>query len=578
MLLVQSVLAGYTLELSPAERAAGALSATSTTRAAALLDTHGVCVLTGAPLSSATVKEARSHSQRELALMHDRLRSVGIDPSEESFSFAEIVHRSRLRYDVHMDMRRTAADAPWEELSAAARAFTAPIMTSLCESSKVLSAAEGVITSLPGAPAQKFHIDGRVAGSFNVIVPLVDCAAGGARTEFWLGSHRNPVVEEIISRGELAVSNPEELPATAGSIIRPALSAGDCVIYDYRVVHRGPANSGATARPFFYTAWSDVRGNGDGYNFPRRSLAELERRLQLFGPLSNLRGGAASAAGSPGPLHPLAPAPAAAATAAHPPLLSFEPGDVLALFHAFAVDAEPLAAPADPSHLRGFFRTQPCDGESIYLGPAPIEPSAEPNCILAPSADGGRTRRLRAIRPIAAGETPSVPCAFDLERLAGPIAEAVSHAADSHTVASDAAADQDDPGRWDDPGALVREAGADMGRGVFATRSYDVGDLVASWPCRVVPDGDVPPGLIDYAYTSPQPGTSLMVFGHGMLYNHGEGGRSNIAWGVPTDAHLVLTGVGEVQFFASRAIRAGDQLLASYSREYWDSRGVVPKS
>jgi hypothetical protein len=63
-----------------------------------------------------------------------------------------------------------------------------------------------------------------------------------------------------------------------------------------------------------------------------------------------------------------------------------------------------------------------------------------------------------------------------------------------------------------------------------------------------------------------------------MLYNHGEGGRSNIAWGVPTDAHLVLTGVGEVQFFASRAIRAGDQLLASYSREYWDSRGVVPKS
>jgi hypothetical protein len=40
-------------------------------------------------------------------------------------------------------------------------------------------------------------------------------------------------------------------------------------------------------------------------------------------------------------------------------------------------------------------------------------------------------------------------------------------------------------------------------------------------------------------YRAPRIGGSLVVFGHGMLYNHGT--DSNVGWKVPMDAGLLLT-------------------------------------
>ena len=85
----------------------------------------------------------------------------------------------------------------------------------------------------------------------------------------------------------------------------------------------------------------------------------------------------------------------------------------------------------------------------------------------------------------------------------------------------------------------------------------------------------MPDGLADYVYTSPALGTSLLVIGHALLYNHG-GDRANIGWSVPTDAALLLTREGLVRFYARREIAVGEELLASYSDEYWDSRGLTP--
>ena len=59
--------------------------------------------------------------------------------------------------------------------------------------------------------------------------------------------------------------------------MQPSLDAGDLLLYDYRIVHHGVANPGPHHRPVYYSAWADPLGEGDGYNFPRRSLAELER-------------------------------------------------------------------------------------------------------------------------------------------------------------------------------------------------------------------------------------------------------------------------------------------------------------
>ena len=218
------------------------------------------------------------------------------------------------------------------------------------------------------------------------------------------------------------------------------------------------------------------------------------------------------------------------------------------------------------SHLRGWFRSLPCDGASLYIGEASAIPQADPpTCFLAPSIDGGRSRRLLSLQPLRAGALLTVPLGFDAARWqprmdAALAAAEDANAQDAHT---DAHAD------------VVAEAGGGRGRGVFAGRAYAEGELVASWACRAVADADVPVGLKDYLYTAPGLGTGLVVLGHGMLYNQGV--PPNIGWSVPSaTAELLLSGEGRVRFFARRAIVCGEELLSSYGEGYWSAKGVTP--
>ena len=55
-----------------------------------------------------------------------------------------------------------------------------------------------------------------------------------------------------------------------------------------------------------------------------------------------------------------------------------------------------------------------------------------------------------------------------------------------------------------------------------------------------------------------------------------KGAASNVAWGVPTDTELLLTGSGTLPFYARRDIVVGDELLASYGDDYWRDRGITP--
>ena len=61
-------------------------------------------------------------------------------------------------------------------------------------------------------------------------------------------------------------------------VVQPKLGAGDVLLYDYRVVHRGPANQGPHERPLYYSAYA-----GDTWNFPEERLAAVERRQRMFG-------------------------------------------------------------------------------------------------------------------------------------------------------------------------------------------------------------------------------------------------------------------------------------------------------
>ena len=99
--------------------------------------------------------------------------------------------------------------------------------------------------------------------------------------------------------------------------------------------------------------------------------------------------------------------------------------------------------------------------------------------------------------------------------------------------------------------------------------------MVAEWPIRQVADSEAPSGLRDYMYRAPRIGGSLVVFGHGMLYNHGT--DSNVGWKVPMDAGLLLTGDGSLQYRARRAIAAGEEILINYGAAYWSAKEVTPR-
>jgi len=275
---------------------------------------------------------------------------------------------------------------------------------------------------------------------------------------------------------------------------------------------------------------------------------------------------AALASGSCAGAHPRAAMVTCCAVAAEQELV--RAGETLCIHHAFAAGER-------ASELRGHFRSLPAveaaSDESVsssiapvdlYIGALPIQPGPVPNCHLAPSEDGGRTRHLIALSSFRHGDKLVVPFAFD----SAPGSEIATQIASALATASGKGGCVD----------KVREAGGGRGRGVFAAgRDYAQGELVEQCPCLSVPDVDVPSGLLDCMFTSPKLGESLLVFGHGMLYNDGAG-AANIGWSVPTDVDHVLTGEGLVQFFAKRSILTGEELLSSYGRHYWTVKGVEP--
>lgn len=233
-------------------------------------------------------------------------------------------------------------------------------------------------------------------------------------------------------------------------------------------------------------------------------------------------------------------------------------GDVVALHHRMPFSGTSRGL---PEQLRGLLD----DGSRLFIGECALAGARDPNCYLAPSIDDGQTRRLIAIAPIAEGELWRLPLSGtgtlyarrDIER-------ALASAGEAHEV----------PGR-----DMVRTSSPAKGRGVFAHRAYASGERIAAWPCAIIRETDAPHDLADYLYDGVQPNTRLVVFGHGMLYNHDaspnirahkrvQDGDASPSWDPDTSA--------TVSFFALRDIRAGEELVQDYGEEWWQSRQANP--
>lgn len=236
-------------------------------------------------------------------------------------------------------------------------------------------------------------------------------------------------------------------------------------------------------------------------------------------------------------------------------------GEVLALHHRLPFDA-------DARELRGPFAllaaptpdvaTADSHATALWVGEWPLCYAREgANCVLAPTIDGGQTRRLIAIAPVAEGEAWCVPAPAREPDLAHAIERALALAGNTSVVAH-----RDE----------VRFAGSTLkGRGVFAHRAYRRGEHIVTWPSDVAPARDVPTSLRDYVYSGAQPGTRLVVHGHGMLYNHDD--EPNIRSQQPvTPEGEIIAPHGGISFYAVRDIARGEELVQSYGDEWWARR------
>jgi hypothetical protein len=128
---------------------------------------------------------------------------------------------------------------------------------------------KGCFLSLPGAGAQEYHQDGvhlnkqsqQPCHAINVFIPLVDLKTKNGPTEFVLGSH--VLGHEGYDRDFLETPKPE---------------AGTPVIFDYRLGHRGLANSSHSCRPVVYCTYAraaDGKEFRDQVNFSRKRYHKI---------------------------------------------------------------------------------------------------------------------------------------------------------------------------------------------------------------------------------------------------------------------------------------------------------------
>lgn len=221
-------------------------------------------------------------------------RPIGIGSRN---GFHELVQRSPGRFDVPMSesdlvpiwgaQGSLAPEVPWLEMVCAALGPDA--WPSFC----------GVVFSRPGSPAQQWHIDSpheavehRPAHAVNVLLALADIPLAAGPTEVARGSHRatNHLASPWLDWDDLLYQTDTEItPAalrragqagdavTAEPVVQ-AMSAGDCLIFDDRILHRGLANCSTQERWVAYFSYLRPRPGMD-----RIADTHFEASQSLFG-------------------------------------------------------------------------------------------------------------------------------------------------------------------------------------------------------------------------------------------------------------------------------------------------------
>jgi len=243
--------------------------------AAESLRRNGFVALRGAPLQRDLCDRCASSARERLDTLLPLVRARKLDTEKDACMFHELCKRMhQLRWDVRLPAPRASAPtlpgrsalpeadlAAWAELHAEAHRRAWPVLREvlgITEEQANIDIA-GCVISQPGTSDQKFHQDGSREGFFNVFVPLVDVTAENGPTQFQPGSQA-----PVPTGGFAFMAAPQQHKA-------PHLKIGEVLIFDYRVRHRGLANSSESDRPVAYLVYT-LPGCTDIHNFPDRSL------------------------------------------------------------------------------------------------------------------------------------------------------------------------------------------------------------------------------------------------------------------------------------------------------------------
>lgn len=135
---------------------------------------------------------------------------------------------------------------------------------------------KGSFMSLPGAESQIYHQDGvhlnqrfqKPCHAVNVFIPLVDLSMKNGPTEFCLGSHY--LGNEHFNKDRIETPTP---------------LAGNPIIFDYRLGHRGLGNSSNDIRPVVYLTYStENKCFIDSVNFSKTRWKKIGDLIEM--PLS----------------------------------------------------------------------------------------------------------------------------------------------------------------------------------------------------------------------------------------------------------------------------------------------------
>lgn len=234
--------------------------------AASCLREQGFAVLDDVRVAPPLVEAARHETSSRLDELLQAVGAIGISPTAQHYSFSEICHRARLRWDLRMPKESKAFHAVCEE----ALRQVAPVLqnsTGCKEPPRLVMA--GAVVSRPGAMPQHVHTDGNDSGLFTVFIPLVDIECDGDGTSFLPGSHADAGVLERTARTDEGIM--EFDAETMATMVSPACPAGGLLCFDYRCAHRGNANDGRE-RAVAYIVVSTEEGVTDDSNFHEMSL------------------------------------------------------------------------------------------------------------------------------------------------------------------------------------------------------------------------------------------------------------------------------------------------------------------